>query len=298
MKKNNFQISVIGAGRVGSALTYSLFKKGFKFLSVIDKDLKKAKKLMNMLQALSCSAKIKDLKPETNLLFITTPDDQIIPVANRISKLKKLNFKKLIVIHTSGTLTIDALTKLTSLGVRTISLHPIQTFPSGKNVNELSKLIQNIYFGVETDKSNLRTAKYLINSINSKMVFISKQNKPLYHIACVLASNYIVANLRLIELLSEKMGIQKTWKKAFKQLIYTTVNNSLKLSPAQALTGPIERGDLETIRKHLKEIKQNIPEILKVYSILGVETAKISLIKSSIKRNQFNKIVNLLKENL
>lgn len=298
MKKNNLKISVIGAGRVGSALAFALSKKGFKFFSIIDLNLKKAEILKNAIKALNCSNSIKDLNPETNLIFITTPDDQILSVSNQLSKLKKLNFRKLTAIHTSGTYTIDVLSKLKSVGANVISLHPVQTFPATSKINELVKFVENIYFGVEADKASMQTVKCLLSALNSKMIILKKEHKPLYHIACIFASNYIIANLHLIEILSRKIGIGNTWKKAFEQLIYTTLNNSLKFSPVQALTGPIERGDVKTIVKHLDEMKQNIPELLKTYCILGIEVAKISYGKKSIKKSKFDKIVKLLKENI
>lgn len=298
MKKNKFRISIIGAGRVGTALSYSLFKKGFKFLSVIDKDIKRAKNLKNTIQALNFSDKIKDLNSKTNLLFLTTSDDQLPVVVNQLAKTKKLHFNDLIAVHTSGTHTIDSLSILKSKGAKVISLHPIQTFPSGKKISEMSKFVENIYFGVETDRKNLKIVRSLLNSINSKMILINNENKPLYHIACVFASNYIIANLNVIELLSEKIGIGNTWKKAFKRLIYTSVDNSLKSSPTNALTGPIERSDFKTIAKHIEIIKQCFPEIMKIYCISGIQAAKMALKKKSITKRQFNKILNLLRENL
>ncbi len=298
MKKNNCKISVIGAGKVGSAISYALYRKGFNFLTVIDKNLNKASRLKNIVKAKNFSDDIKKIGSETTFLLITTPDDVIYSVASQISKLKNINFENLIAIQTSGVHSTDSLRPLELKGARVLSFHPIQTLTSKLNKLKIYDSVTNIYFGVETRKENYSIAKTLAGYLNSKVIFVKKEYKPLYHIACVFASNYIITQLNAIELLAKKIKMQKVWKHAFKPLINASVTNALYYTPTEVLTGPIERGDVKTLQIHIENLKNFAPEFLEFYCASGIETLKIALKKKSINENKFSKIKKLFEQNI
>ncbi len=290
------KISVVGAGSVGSAILQNLSKKGYPIVSIIDKNLKAASRLTRKVKCKKYSYITSDIDKETEMLFITTPDDVIAKVAKEISANKKLKFKNLFVAHTSGVQTSDVLKPLKSKGATTFSLHPIQSFPKNISLNQLEKNVQNIYFGFEGEAGAYPIASRLVSELGGKIISIDKKLKPLYHIACVFASNYIVTNLSIVSEISSLLKIENNWSNVFRPLTYSSIENTLKLSPKEALTGPIERGDLETVKIHIESLEKYAPDLMSFYLILAVETARLARAKGSLTTEQFSSFIKYARE--
>lgn len=295
MPSFKFNISFVGAGRVGSAMSSLLFEHGSTILSIIDVNQKAARKLANSVNCKLASTDVSDIHPKTQIIFITTPDDQISDVAQKISSIKNLNFKKLTVIHTSGVHTSDVLSPLAKKGASVLSFHPIQTFPANKSRRELQKSLDGIYFGIEGNKKIHFLSQQLVKTFRGKSVFISKQDKPLYHLACVFASNYIVTALNALCEASEKLKFKVSWVDVFAPLINTSLKNVFTTSPLAALTGPIERGDIKTIELHLRSLAEAAPQVITYYIGMGIETARLARLKRTITNEHFLELINLFK---
>ncbi len=295
MPSTKFNISVVGAGRVGSAMSYLLFEKGSTVLSIVDANKKAARKLANSVKCKQASTDVSDIHPKTQIIIITTPDDQIANTAQKISSIKNLHFKKLTVIHTSGVHTSDILSPLAKKGASVLSFHPIQTFPANKSIQELRKNLEGIYFGIEGNKKTNQISKQLVKIFRGKLVHISKKDKSLYHVACVFASNYIVTALNALSEATEKLKLKDSWMDVFAPLINTSLKNVFTSLPLAALTGPIERGDIKTIESHLKILAEVAPHLITYYMSMGIETARLARQKRTITNEQFLAIINLFK---
>lgn len=295
MPAPKFNISVVGAGRVGSAMSSLLFEKGSTILSIVDINKKSAQKLANSVKCKQVSANVSDIHPKSRIIFITTPDDQIANVAQKISSVKNLNYKKLTVIHTSGVHPSDILSPLEKKGASVLSFHPIQTFPANKSNRELRKSLEGIYFGIEGNRKSFHISQQLVKTFRGKSVFISKKNKPLYHLACVFASNYIVTALNALSEATEKLKFKAGWIDVFTPLINTSIKNVFTTSPLAALTGPIERGDIKTIELHLKSLTAIAPHLITYYIGMGIETARLARQKRTITNEHFLELINLFK---
>ena len=294
--QKTLKISVVGAGRVGSAIAFALSKRGYQIVSVVDKNVKAASRLAEKVNCKKFSYNASDINKDTELLFITTPDDAIVKVVKEISSNKKLNFKKLIVAHTSGVHTSDSLKPLKSKGATTFSFHPVQSFPKNISLNQLEKILKDIYLGFEGEKNAFPIASRLAAELGGKIVSIDKKLKPLYHIACVFASNYIVANLSIVSEISSLLKFDKNWSNVFRPLTNSTIENALKLSPMEALTGPIERGDIDTVKMHVDVLQKFAAHLTPFYLILGVETARLALIKGSLNPEQFDLLIKFARQ--
>lgn len=295
MPPTKFKISVVGAGRVGSAMSSLLFENGSTILSIIDVNKKAARKLASSVNCKQVSTDVSDIHLKTQIIFITTPDDQISNVAQKISSIKNLNFKKLTVIHTSGVYTSEILSPLARKGASVLSFHPIQTFPANKTNRELQKSLKGIYFGIEGNKKIHYISQQLVKTFRGKSVFISKKDKPLYHLACVFASNYIVTALNALSEATEKLKFKVSWVDVFIPLINTSLKNVFTTSPLAALTGPIERGDIKTIELHLKSLAEVAPHLITYYVGMGIETARLARRKRTITNEHFIELINLFK---
>jgi predicted short-subunit dehydrogenase-like oxidoreductase (DUF2520 family) len=140
-------------------------------------------------------------------------------------------------------------------GARTASVHPCYSFPKKQTRPEL---FQGIYFALEGDDSAIAVAKDIINTIGGRAIDIRAEDKASYHAACSLTSNMTVALLyTAISLLSECGIREDKGKKVLWPLLEGTLHNVNKIDIFDALTGPVARGDLFTVRKHLAELEQS-----------------------------------------
>ena len=180
-------------------------------------------------------------------------------------------------------------------GSSVLSFHPIQSFSEETFKRNVKKTVYRIFWGVEGDKKGLKVANQLVSDMESFAIFIDKRDKILYHIACVFSSNYLLTLLDTIYTFSSKLKIKDKWTYIFLPLIITTLSNAFKSVPRKVLTGPIERGDLKTLKLHINFLNNKLPQILEFYSALAKQTALLALSKKSITLQKYRKILKIIK---
>ena len=125
----------------------------------------------------------------------------------------------------------------------------------------------------------MKAARAVSRMIGARHFSIRKRDKIVYHIAAVFASNYLVTLLSVTERLGRSISLnQRTVRRIIAPLVRRTVENVLHTSPAEALTGPIKRGDGVTVSRHLRALEstKDLKELLPLYAALGIETAQLS----------------------
>jgi len=286
MKKNT-SIVLVGAGKVGTALSKRLYKNGFNFNSIIDLDITKARNLAKKINANHFSSEINDIPKNVNFIIISVPDSQINLVSKRISKLP-LKFKSLKVCHVSGCLSSEELKSIKNLGSIVFSLHPYQSFPDNKNETRLD----SIYYGIEGDKTVF--AKKIVKALGGNYIIIPKNLKSLYHVSGAFASNYLLVLISIVhDILHSIIDDKKKSKDVFKPIIESTLSNYFNTDFKKSITGPIVRGDVVTIEKHLKALKRYDKNIYDLYKKLGqILLGEIEI--NLMKKNNYKKILELL----
>lgn len=209
-----------------------------------------------------------DLHPSTQFLLLTTSDEAIKPVALEIAQKAPLNFSRLFVAHTSGVLTSDELGPLRRKGATAFSLHPIQSFPKGNSLSEQLRSMKGISYGVEGRPKAIRFARAVVSHLGGRFLHVPKEQKISYHLSCVFASNYSVALLGAVEVLARGF-VARPRLQHFQKLIESSVRNALRVSPQEALTGPISRGSIRVVQKHLDELRRKHRNMGKLYKSLG-----------------------------
>jgi len=170
------------------------------------------------------------------------------------------------VFHTSGLLPARALEPLREQGARAASLHPVQTFPRRDTP---AAAFKGIIWGIEGDAPAVRTAETIVRGLGGEVLLLSEKDKPLYHAACALASNALVALEWTAAGLLREAGIGEAAAAAvLLPLAQGTLQNVKDFGPGKALTGPILRGDAATVRTHLRALRCS-PEALEVYRVMG-----------------------------
>ncbi len=294
--QNKAAITVVGAGVVGTTLALLLRKSHFPIVSVISRKKTSACQLARLVHCKNFSNDVADIHPDTSIILLTVSDSSIAEVAMQIVQNSKLNFKSLIVCHTSGSLTSDELRPLQVQGVTVFSLHPIQTFPKGMNTNRQLQRMQGIWYGIEGNSKAIRFAKNLVKELGGNAIIIPKEEKILYHIACVLASNYTVALLGAVEKLLQNTTLQLSLRQ-LQPLVTASIENAISIGARHALTGPAARGDELLIRKHTVALQRFDKKILNLYQVLGMQALEMAVEDNKISAHTAREIKKLLQEN-
>ena len=280
-KKN---VAIVGAGCVGTTLAVMLHEAGYTIGSVVSRHGASAQKLATLVSCKNYSTSVSAIDPKTELLVITVSEDQIIEVASILAKSCNLNFKMLTAFHTSGALTSEELRPLFQKGTSVFSLHPIQSFSKYTSLKKQLTRMKEISYGFEGDTRNYAEARHIVKKLNGKIVRIPKEAKILYHIACVCASNYSVALLGAIDGLLNDISSSISMKD-LAPLVRTSIDNALQMSPGKALTGPIARGNISTVQRHLNALRRK-KDFRTLYAILGLYTVTLAREKKTLTQKQ------------
>lgn len=260
MQKN---ISIIGAGKVGSVLARYFKMQGWSIDAIISRTVESASSLARSCNAKRYSADLSALDFTSEYIMISVFDDSIISVAHQLAEhLSKKNYYPSI-FHTSGIRTSDDLITLNKIGCTTFSFHPIQTFYS-RTMNEYT--CEHIGVGIEGDDAGINSAYAIASTLSWKPIHIKKEFKPLYHAACVFGSSFLQSLADVSSKFIEMSGACNERALDYVLPMMTTAIDALKIShPHGVLTGPIVRGDEATISQHDQAIKKFQPEFLNLY---------------------------------
>jgi predicted short-subunit dehydrogenase-like oxidoreductase (DUF2520 family) len=273
-RKQKPAVSIIGSGRIGTALAVALSGSGYSIQSLVARQVQSARRAARLLDAdvqVLAAKQLQSLRP-ADVFLITTPDDQIGNVAVALSRLKVNSRHPLTALHTSGALSAEVLAPLRQKGWHTGSVHPLIA------ISDVSDTLRGAFWSVEGDKPALRVAKGIVRDLGGKSFSIRSEDKPLYHAAAVMTSGNVVAVFSVaLEMLVQCGLTRKTARSILQPLLASTVKNLETKDPAQALTGTFSRGDVETVKRHLAALKRNnLPEALELYRLLGQRSLKLT----------------------
>ena len=291
MKKQHLKnFAIIGTGMVGTAIGFLLKKAGYQIVSICDKSPAALKRALPYSGG-KAFLNPRDILQNADCILIATPDDTISCACKEIAHSPYLKGK--FVFHMSGAGGLDLLETAKEAGASVASIHPLQSFSS---IDHAIKNIPGSYFGVTADKKSLSMAKSIVHNLKGIPIIISPDQKTLYHAAACFASNYLVSLLNVVESVYKSIGIkEKNAKKAYLPLVYGSLKNIEKEGSISSLTGPIARGDFGTVKKHLTEINESLPQYSSLYSSLGLITVQLAQQKGTLNAGQAKKINALLK---
>ncbi len=270
-------VTIVGAGAVGRSIALALFYSKVKIDGIYSENGISARTLAKKVHC-NNFGKLNSEASLSEIVILAVPDSQIKNVAEVLAKNFVL-LKNRIVFHTSGALTSDAIGVLRKKRAVVASFHPLQTFSRSKEQTSL----KNIWCAVEGDRKAVAAAREIGKKLQMNIFTVSKNDKSLYHVSAVFASNYLVTLLSVVETISEHIHISKKniWK-IYSPLIFQTIHNAVNSSPASALTGPIVRGDVETIAKHIKALSiPPLKHLAVLYSVIGIETTRLAKKKNA-----------------
>ena len=273
------KLGFIGAGTVGTALAARLAGRGYPVVAVSSRSRTSAQRLAQAASGCQIFDSNQAVADNAELIFITTPDDAIATVVAEVNWHPGQS-----VVHCSGADSVDILQPAREAGAKVGAFHPLQTFAS------LQQAMENIpgsTFALEAEEPLLGTLKDMAAALEGQWVELKSSDKVLYHAAAVLACNYMVTLTKLATDLWQTFGVPPPKAtKALVPLLRGTLHNIETIGIPQCLTGPIARGDIGTIKKHLDALKSTAPHLVSTYRELGRQTIPIAVAKGKINQSQ------------
>ena len=277
------KIGIVGAGRLGTALAMQFKQKGACLTGVSCKTFEETKHIAEALGVKPYEYN-RDLAKNSDILFITVPDNAIINIVKELMTEDLPN--DLCIIHCSGAL--SALELPVDERVHRASFHPLQSFASG------DARFKDIYIAMDGDDYALAIARELCLMLGARPLNIPSKDRALYHATACITSNHLVAILSVAEgLFAKWTDSPEEARKAMWPLIQGSLENYKKYGPKGALTGPIARGDNKTIEKHLNVLPKEQQDFYKILSLATLDLAAKSGAISVEKIDQISKLLKL-----
>jgi predicted short-subunit dehydrogenase-like oxidoreductase (DUF2520 family) len=285
------RVGFVGAGLMGRTMGMLLSRSGYEVVGYFSRSETSAYRVAKEVGSKFFSDMCK-LAASCDVLFITTPDDVIEPIARSLGQMGCLRGGQ-VLVHMSGSHSSTILQPALIHGAEGLSMHPLQSCASPE---EAMINLPRSLFSLEGGPEALRLGKAMVSRICAEFFVLNSQDKILYHGAACMASNYLVALFdgaqELLELSGVDPGLQVP---ALISLMEGTLSNLKALPPEEALTGPIARGDIGTVSRHLRAIEKTAPHLLDIYKTMGRQALQLARNKGRLDEEKLTILEALLK---
>ncbi len=283
------RVGVIGAGRVGAVLGAALARAGHEIvaISAVSRDsLRRAERLLPGV-AIKPPPEVVEI---ADFVLLAVPDDTLRGLVSGLASTDAWRSGQL-VAHTSGATGISVLDPAAARGVLPLALHPVMTFAGRpEDLNRLS----GATFGVTAPDELRPVAEALVVEIGAEPVWVPELARPLYHAALTVGANHLVTVVNDALDLLRRAGVEYP-ARLLAPLSSAALDNALRLGDA-ALTGPVSRGDVATVRTHLATLAKEAPETVAAYVAMAQRTAERAAASGRLRADQAEAIRRTLEE--
>jgi predicted short-subunit dehydrogenase-like oxidoreductase (DUF2520 family) len=258
------KIAIVGAGSLGSALAVALRSAGYRISEVVYREgasRQSARRLAA--QVHSRAVELRQAPLAAEVVWICVPDSNIADCARELAE--RAEWRGKIALHPSGALASDELQALRRRAAAVASAHPLMTF-----VRRSSPGVDGVPFAIEGDAVAVRAARRMVRDLGGEAFSIRRQDKTLYHAWGTFASPLLIALLASAEQVAMGAGVRSraAARKRMLPILQQTLRNYSALGPADAFSGPLVRGDVATVRRHLAALSR-LPNAKQVYGALA-----------------------------
>jgi predicted short-subunit dehydrogenase-like oxidoreductase (DUF2520 family) len=246
------RITIIGPGRLGTALVLALHGAGYPIDEIVLRPgSSSAARVRRMAHKVGArAATFGHAQLAADVVWICVPDDLIASTARGLASSAAWSGK--VVLHSSGALGSDELAMLSERGARTASLHPMMSF-----VHNVVPDMAGVWFAVEGDAPAARLGRRIARDLGGHVISIARADKALYHAWGAFACPLVVANLTLAENIAGALGVpEAAARKTMAPMLRQTLENYIAHGAAASFSGPLVRGDVATIRRHLQALSK------------------------------------------
>ncbi|MDD3142127.1 MAG: DUF2520 domain-containing protein [Lachnospiraceae bacterium] len=254
------RVGFVGAGKVGCSLGRYMVEKNVKVCGYFSRSSESTKESADFTNSTGYD-KISDLVAHSDILFLTVSDGAIETVWNSI---KELPIKGKIICHCSGALSSKVFCGIEELGAYGFSVHPLYAIKDRKTSY---RELHNALFTIEGSSPYLSKMNNFIKSLGNVTQNIDAAAKIKYHTAAVMVSNQVIALAQTgMDMLISCGFAEENARIALNPLMQGNMENIVQYGTLAALTGPVERNDIETIKKHIRCLS---PREKKIYCELS-----------------------------
>ena len=283
------RVGVIGAGRVGTALAVALTRAGHRLTAasaVSDASRERVRRYLSGVPVIQPA----DVADVSDLVLLTVPDDALPGLVRGLAATGAPLAGRML-MHASGRHGLAVLEPAVQLGALPLALHPVMTFTG--RADDVDRLA-GICFGVTAPAVLRPAAEVLVMEMGGEPVFIAEADRDLYHAALAGAANHLVTQVVQAEDLLAKAGVGQP-ARMLGPLLSAALDNALRLGDA-ALTGPVARGDADTVAGHVAALRAEAPEALPAYLALARLTATRALAAGTLTAPDARRLLDVLAE--
>lgn len=268
-------INIIGCGKLGKTIAKLLSINELAMIGgILNSSAASTQEAVRVVGAGTPCLSIQDL-PEADITLIATRDDAVSDIAEALVQQGKIASGS-IVFHCSGSLTADVLSTARVKGAYLASLHPIKSFA---NPDQAVATFAGTYCAIEGDGTAVSQLTTLFQALSATVISIDPAQKSIYHAGGVMANNYLVTLHHHATSCYTNAGIDETTAKHIvSMLMKDALNNLDNLNHSNALTGPLQRGDVKTVSKHIDALSlvEDLKQTKELYLSLGKKTIALT----------------------
>ena len=255
-------VSIIGLGNWGSSLVQPQTDAEVPLHEVVVSGRRSARKALRALPLVN----LDQARLQADVLWLCVPDKAVARVTAQLTKRVAVRgLEGQIVIHSSGALSADVLQQAAKVGASVGSVHPLMSFPTRTPVT-----LKGVSFAVEADAASSRVLNRLVRRIGGYPFAIKAASKALYHAVGMLSSPLLVSHLAAAQKAASLAGFNAPEaRRLIEPIARATLDNYFLGGARKSFSGPIARGDVETIRLHLQALKPH-PMLASVYRSLAL----------------------------
>jgi predicted short-subunit dehydrogenase-like oxidoreductase (DUF2520 family) len=285
-------VHVIGAGRAGIGVARLLAKASVPIGQVVTRAPAAAYAAVQRIGDGTPGIDATTTLTEGSITLLAVPDRAVAKVAASLADGPLANGA--VALHLSGALPGAALAPLRRRGVAVGSMHPLASFADRDRPPES---LEGITFDLDGDLAARAAARDLVRRLGARAIEIGEGGKTLFHAAASLVSNGLVALFDVAQQIAERGGAPPMGGRiALAELARSTLENIAHLGAPHALTGPIERGEAETVASHLAALRSSAPDLLADYRTFARATLASALRKGSLDDAQADALARLLEQ--
>lgn len=283
------RVGVVGAGRVGAVLGAALARAGHELVSVSAVSSESRRRAELFLPGVPVRP-VDDVVTDAEFVLVAVPDDALRPLVTGLASADVWRPGQL-VAHTSGASGVGVLDAAAARGVLALALHPVMTFTGRpEDVDRLA----GATFGVTAADELRPVAEVLVVEMGGEPVWVPESARPLYHAALTIGSNHLVTLVNDALGLLAGAGVDEP-ARLIAPLLSAALDNVLRLGDA-ALTGPVSRGDVDTVLVHLRTIADRAPDTLPAYIAMARRTAERAHTSGRLTDAQAEEMLRVLAE--
>ena len=281
------RVGVIGAGRVGAVLAHVLRTAGHEIVAAAGESDASRTRAADLLPGVPLH-KPSTVAREADLLLLTVPDDMLPNVVTMLAASGAIHEGQ-VVVHTSGRHGLAVLEPALEVGARAIALHPAMTF-TGTTL-DVARL-HDCVFGLTADENERELAEQLVADLGGRPMWVPEDKRTLYHAGLAHGANHLVTLVsEALEILAAAGADDPAG--TLRPLLTAALDNALNHGDA-ALTGPIVRGDVNTVQAHLANLASDAPQTLPSYLALARATLDRAMTDGRLLPIRARKIAELL----